>query len=107
MLFGAIVGVLFSIKNDTSATGPLKVGLFVGSVGSVLSAFSLSLLEYTIFIVYFGLDITYFVELFIIFFAVCILIGSIVGGLIGFYYWNRQRKPKESLVDEEFFEDLK
>jgi hypothetical protein len=107
ILFGAVVGILFAVKNDTSSKGPLKISLFVGAVGSTLSVISMTLFEYILYMIFYGNNLNILIEIFILFFFPGIIIGSIIGGIIGFYYWYKQREPKESLVDDEFFEDLK
>ncbi|MHA2002015.1 MAG: hypothetical protein ACTSVU_07995 [Promethearchaeota archaeon] len=44
LLFGAIIGIIFAVKNQKSNYDPIAIGAIVGLLGSALAAISISIL---------------------------------------------------------------
>ena len=109
ILFGAIVGVLFALKNRQMEANPLKIGLIVGVIGCLLSAFSLSLLEFMLHILGVGFGFNRLIQVVFFFFLMALILGLSTGGLFGFYYHYKTKKRRESIPegDKELYESLK
>ena len=100
-LLGAIIGVIFALKNRKPDQSPLKIGIMVGIIGGFLSAIAptfliCALAQKSIFWCFLS-----FAELI----RTGLVIGSIVGLSIGYYYKKKDAKAKYS-KDDEFYQGL-
>jgi len=95
IIFGSIVGVLFSIKSRKSNQSTLQLGSIVGSLGGLLAAFSIALFKFTIFILNLNLIPLNIFFLYILGdFLIAILTGFIIGTLIGLIFLRKVKKVK-------------
>lgn len=100
-LLGSIIGVIFALKNRKPEQSPLKIGIMVGIIGGFLSTIAPTIYICTLsqrsiawcFICFAVLNIT------------GIVVGSIVGLLIGYYFKKKDAKEKYSM-DDEFYQGL-
>jgi len=95
ILLGIILGVLFTIKSKTQYESPINLGIIVGIGGGILSATSIALFKFIYFMLNFNI-IPYGLLIFQIFvdFVIAILIGLVIGSLIGFIYFRKQKLKK-------------
>jgi predicted membrane protein len=91
LFFGAIVGILFALKARKSFQHPVKLGFLVGILGAILSAISISFYEFFAFLLQ-NYEINFILFILIINFVFAGIIGSIIGGLVGIYYWRQDKK---------------
>ena len=100
-LLGSIIGVIFALKNRTPGQSPLKIGIMVGILGGFLST-----IAPTIYIcASYQLPIDYYFFNIVILSMTGLVIGSIVGLLIGYYYKKKDAKAKYS-KDDGFYQGL-
>jgi len=100
-LLGSIIGVIFALKKRKPDQSPLKLGIMVGIIGGFLSTIAPTILICTLsqrtiywcFLSFAILNIT------------GLVVGSIVGLLIGYYYKKKDAKAKYSM-DDEFYQGL-
>lgn len=98
-LLGSIISVIFALKNRKPDQSPLKIGIMVGIIGGFLSTIAPTIyicavsqrLIYWCFLSFAALSIT------------GLVIGSIVGPLIGYYYKKKDARAKYSM-DDEFYQ---
>ena len=98
-LLGSIIGVIFALKKRKPDQSPLKLGIIVGIIGGFLSTIAPTILICTLsqrtiywcFLPFAILNIT------------GLVVGSIVGLLIGYYYKKKDAKAKYSM-DDEFYQ---
>ncbi|KKM25914.1 hypothetical protein LCGC14_1590190 [marine sediment metagenome] len=100
-LLGSIVSVIFALKKRKPDQSPLKMGIMVGIIGGFLSTIAptfliCTLAQRSIFWCFLS-----FAELS----RTGLVIGSIVGLLIGYYYKKKDAKVKYS-KDDEFYQGL-
>jgi hypothetical protein len=84
----------------------LKVGLMIGILGSLLSAFAFSLLEWIYYTVLNGVFIYVFLYLLLEFSITAVVIGVLIGLLAGVYYMVKRKGIDEESADDDFFKDL-
>ncbi|MFX1385362.1 MAG: hypothetical protein ACFFBP_23340 [Promethearchaeota archaeon] len=107
MIFGAILGLIFSLKNRKVNQKSLNTGLVVGIVGAILSAISITLFRLSIELIVSGSIPIIFNLFYLSNLILALFIGIIFGGLMGYYYSRKSDKhKKKSLIDDDFFEDL-
>jgi len=99
MLFGVILGVIFSLKYRKPHQSPLLYGIFVGIMGTFLSAFTLSLFQMAYIM---KLDLV----IFIVYLFPAIIIGPLIGAIIGLIYKIKQKRTNNSSIDEDFYNSL-
>lgn len=106
MIIGNVIGIRFTMKYNRSDTSPLIIGSSLGAISGIISAISLSFFELGFYMARFGFELAILFDRLNTFIWGGIIIGAAIGFLFGFYYL-RKSEPKETLVDDEFFEDLK
>ena len=107
MIFGAIVGLTFSLKNRKINQKSINIGLLVGILGAILSAFSFTIFRLVLELIIFGSILISFFIFYLSNLILALVIGSIFGGLIGYYYSKKNEEIKSrSSIDDDFFEDL-
>ncbi len=100
-LLGSIISVIFALKKRKPDQSPLKIGIMVGIIGGFLSA-----IAPTIYIcASYQLPIDYYFFNIVILSMTGLVIGSIVGLLIGYYYKKKDAKAKYS-KDDGFYQGL-
>jgi Na+/H+-translocating membrane pyrophosphatase len=107
MIIGNIIGIRFLIKYDNSEKPPLIIGSALGAISGILSSIALAFFEWGFYIARYGLVFLILLDRINTFIWIGILIGVAIGFLFGFYYNRKRKEPKESLVDDKFFDDLK
>lgn len=107
MIFGAIVGLTFSLKNRKIDQESMKTGLLVGFVGAILSAISFTLFRLVLELIIFGSVFTSFIIFYLSNLILALVIGLIFGLLFGYYYSRKSEKTKaKSSIEDDFFEGL-
>lgn len=100
-LLGSIISIFFAMKKRKPDQAPLKIGIMVGIIGGFFST-----IAPTIFIcAVYQLSIKWYFLYFAILNFTGLVIGSIVGLLIGYYYKKKDAKAKYSM-DDEFYQGL-
>lgn len=100
VLFGAIVGVILSLKARKIDENPLHTGLLVGFFGAFLSVISIMIYLFFVFVLpNHGFDLNLTLSLFFEIFIVATIIGIMVGGVMGLYISYKDRKNKNNLRD--------
>jgi len=100
-LLGSIISVIFALKKRKPDQSPLKIGIMVGIIGGFFST-----IAPTIFIcAVYQLSINWYFIYLAILSLTGLVIGSIVGLLIGYYYKKKDVKAKYSM-DDEFYQGL-
>ncbi len=100
-LLGSIISVFFAMKKRKPNQSPLKISIIVGIIGGFLSA-----IAPTIYIcASYQLPIDYYFFNIVILSMTGLVIGSIVGLLIGYYYKKKDAKAKYS-KDDGFYQGL-
>jgi len=107
IFLGAFFGTRFALRNEVSQNHLLRIGLLVGIVGGILSALSMTAFMISLFIFSIGLQNGYFLMLFASFLIAALIIGPIIGIILYLHYNHKRKQQKASLLDDEFFEDLK
>ncbi|MEE9378741.1 MAG: hypothetical protein V3V33_11985 [Candidatus Lokiarchaeia archaeon] len=100
-LLGSIISVIFALNKRKPDQSPLKIGIMVGIVGGSLSTIAPTL--YICILYQMTID-WYFIYLAILNIT-AVVVGSIVGLLIGYYYKKKDAKAKYSM-DDEFYQGL-
>ena len=110
LIFGGIVALLFALQNRKEHQNALKVGVYVGFFGAILSAVSISVFDWFFFIVYTGFSFVVLWSLLITFLLIAIFIGLVLGLVIGYIYYLKNRmlsKSKSNSKDtDEYLENL-
>ena len=96
LIFGGIVALLFALKNRKEHQNALKTGFYVGLLGAILSAISITVFEWVFFIIYIGFSFVVFWSLLVTFLLIAIFIGLVLGLLIGYIYYRKDRKRSKS-----------
>ncbi|MEJ2248239.1 MAG: hypothetical protein P8Y70_07430 [Candidatus Lokiarchaeota archaeon] len=116
LLVGINFGVWFTLRYLKPDKSALKTGILAGLLGGLFSVLVLSLYEWIIFtiwtLIFSLLELIYIISWFLL---QGVIIGLIMGGLVGYYYWRKEDykrikkrdNKKEYLVDEDFFDKLK
>ncbi len=108
--FGGMVALLFALKNRKDHQSAFKTAMFVGLIGSILSAISISAFELVFFILSGGFDFIIFWSFFMTFFLITIFIGVVLGLLIGYIYYRKDRRElkakSNSKYTDEYLENL-
>jgi len=107
MIIGNIIGIRFIVKYDYSDKSPLIIGSSLGVISGIFSSIALSFFEWGFYIAISGFVFIILFDRINTFIWTGILIGATIGFLFGFYFKRKNKKPRESLVDDEFFEELK
>ena len=100
-LLGSIISVIFALKKKKPNQSPLKIGIMVGIIGGFLSAIAPTIYICTSY----QLPIDYYFFNIVILSMTGLVIGSIVGLLIGYYYKKKDAKAKYS-KDDGFYQGL-
>lgn len=95
-LLGSIIGVIFALKKRKTGQSPLKIGIMVGIIGGFLSTIAPTIYICTVY----QLSIDMYFSYIAILSITGLVIGSIVGLLIGYYYKKKDAKAKYSEEDE-------
>jgi predicted membrane protein len=98
-LVGNLIGVYFALRFRKPHQSPLKYGLLVGIIGSLISIITLTLFQWS-----YALKIS--IEILIAFLIPGIIIGTLMGFIIGYIFKLRSKK-KEPLASDDFFDKLK
>jgi len=110
LIFGGIVALLFALKNRNVNQTAFKTAFYVGLIGAILSAVSISVFEWVFFIIYTGFSFITFSSLLLTFLIVAILVGLILSVLIGYLYYrkdlNSSKAKANSKYTDDFLEDL-
>jgi len=107
-LFGAILGVVFTLKYRKPEQSILKYGIFTGIGGGFLSSVFISLYITVPTFVITGPNITYYL-LWLGFLSLSgIVIGVITGAFLGAYYMYKEMKgeDEEKGIDDDLYKDL-
>jgi len=88
---GGIVSLILTFKNRKPNQLPIKTGIIVGIMGASISSFLVSIYEWFIYTLLFGVDIVVLG----IYFGYFIPFALIVGGIIGFVYGYIKKKQEE------------
>ena len=100
-LLGSIISVIFALKKRKPDQSPLKIGIIVGIIGGFLST-----IAPTIYIcATYQLPIDWYFIYIAVLSITGLVIGSIVGLLMGYYYKKKDAKAKYSM-DDEFYQGL-
>lgn len=105
MIFGAIIGLMFSLKNRKVDQEFMKTSLLVGIIGAILSAISFTLFRLIIELIIIGSIYISFIVFYLINLMLALAIGLIFGVIFGYYYSRKSGETKSSIEDD-FFEDL-
>jgi len=98
-LLGSIISVIFALKNRKPDQSPLKIGIMVGIIGGFLSTIAPTIYICTAY----QLSIDWYFIYLAILNITGLVIGSIVGLVIGYYYKKKDAKAKYSM-DDEFYQ---
>ncbi len=94
-LLGSIIGVIFALKKRKPDQSPLKLGIIGGVIGGFLST-----IAPTIYIcATYQLPIDWYFIYIAVLSITGLVIGSIVGLLMGYYYKKKDAKAKYSKDD--------
>ncbi|NVM17109.1 MAG: hypothetical protein HWN80_05285 [Candidatus Lokiarchaeota archaeon] len=100
-LLGSIISVFFAMKKRKPDQSPLKMGIMVGIFGGFLSTIAPTIFICTVY----QLPIDWYFLYIAILSITGLVIGSIVGLLMGYYYKKKDAKTKYSKNDE-FYQGL-
>ena len=100
-LLGSIISVIFVMKKRKPDQSPLKIGIMVGIIGGFLSAIAPTIYICTVY----QLPIDWYFLYIAILSITGLVIGSIVGLLMGYYYKKKDAKAKYS-KDDGFYQGL-
>ena len=110
LIFGGIVALLFALKNRNELQTAFKTAIYVGLIGAILSAVSISVFEWVFFIIYEGFSFITFLSLLLTFLIVAILVGLVLSVLIGYLYYrkdlNSSKAKANSKYTDDYLEDL-
>jgi len=110
LIFGGVVGLLFTLKNRKEHQNALKTSLLVGLIGAILSAVSISIFEWVLFIVYIGFSFTAFWSILIAILLIAFVVGLILSLLIGYIYYRKDlrlsKSKSNSKYTDEYLEDF-
>lgn len=102
-LVGAIVGILFALKNRNPDQRPIKFGIITGLVGGVLA----SIAPTFYIVIFFHLGIFWIIVYMGLLSITGIALGLIIGAILGWYYNNKDIREKEDdTTSDDFFQDL-
>ena len=100
VLFGAIVGVILALKARKVGDNPIHIGLIVGFFGAFLSAISIIIFHFFVFVLPKpGFDLYLTLSLFFEIFIVATIIGIMIGGMMGLYISHKERENKNKHRD--------
>jgi len=99
MLFGAILGVYFSLKYKKSKRSPLIIGIFVGIAGTFFTTLTLTIFQWA-----YSLKINSY--WFFTYLIPAVVIGPIVGAILGLIFKIKQKNNDDSSLDDEFLRSL-
>ncbi|MFX0177962.1 MAG: hypothetical protein ACFE85_17230 [Candidatus Hodarchaeota archaeon] len=100
-LLGSIISIFFAMKKRKPDQSPLKIGIMVGIIGGFLSTIAPTIYICTVY----QLPINWYFLYIAILSITGLVIGSIVGLLMGYYYKKKDDKAKYS-KDDEFYQGL-
>jgi uncharacterized membrane protein len=110
LIFGGIVALLFALKNRNDLQTAFKTALYVGLIGAILSAVSISVFQWVFSIIYEGFNFITLWMLLLNFFTVAIVVGIVLSLLIGYIYYrkdlNSRKVNANSKYTDEYLEDL-
>lgn len=106
MVIGVLIGTYFALKHLKKDQTPLKYGMIVALGGSILTAISIYVFLWTIYLIaatFFPLDIITF------FILEALIIGLVIGLIEGLYFKNKLSKTNiiKNDTDDAFYESLK
>jgi hypothetical protein len=105
LIFGGIVALVFALKNRKEHQTALKTSLYVGFIGAILSAVSISVFEWVFFIVYIGFSFITFWSLLITFLIIAIVVGLVLSLLIGYIYYRKDLRPSKSKSNSKYTDE--
>jgi hypothetical protein len=109
MIFGVTIGTYFALKNLKKNQATLNTGLIVALLGSLLSAISMIVYDWTVFVLIFRVTpLGVFLNEIISYFIEVLIIGIVIGLIEGWYF--KRKRPRIIInddIDEEFYESLK
>ena len=102
-LAGALIGVIFALKNRKSGQSSIKFGIIVGIVGGLLAA----LVSGFYLVLFFRIGI-YWLFIYVGFLSTTgLVLGLMIGVLVGWYYMTKDAREKEDdTTSDDFFQDL-
>ena len=104
MMIGVAMGTRFALKNLKDFQNPLQLGIITALGGTILSAVSMSLFDWTIFLFVYSLGIILFSHL-----LEALIIGLCLGIILGLYFRakhpNNTEKGNQKL--DELYKSLK
>jgi hypothetical protein len=107
MVLGVAIGTRFALKHIKEFQSPIKLGIIAAVGGSILTAVSMIVFDWTIFS--FDTTLSYnFLNIFFLYLLEALIIGLSLGIIIGLYYRSKStniNKSKENL--DELLESLK
>lgn len=107
MTIGCIIGTIFALKNIRSNQSFLIYGVIVGLGGTILTAISCSIFDWITLSAIEGFNLSYFLIILGFFFIEAIIIGLLIGGIIGsYYYFTHKTSIETSIKEEEFYKSL-
>lgn len=94
LVVGCGIGLYLTFKNLKESQSHIKTGIIVGLIGSVLSLLLISLFDWILYSLEFGIDFLLFFEyaLFLLLYygIFYVAVGAIMGYLFGSYYKRRE-----------------
>ena len=103
MIVGVTIGVYFTMRYLEKDRSPLTYGIIIGFFGTLLTAITLTLFQWTYNWFFIG---TIDFQLLILYLIPGFLIGPIIGLIIGLIFRYKGKKEK-SLANDDFYENLK
>ena len=107
MILGCIVGTRFTLKNIKPNQSYFLNGIFVGSVGAILTGISFTMFDWVYFSGILNYSYLMLLTIFELYFIEAIIIGLLLGFIVGGYYnYKNKTQTKSSIVEDEFYESL-
>ena len=103
---GALIGLLFAMKNRKLNQPTITLGILIGIIGGVLTA----VISGSYLVLFFSLRVILHPLWFLIYIGVLsitgIIIGLLMGSIIGWFYRTKDIKEKSVSTDDDFLKDL-
>jgi hypothetical protein len=107
MIIGVSIGVYFGLKNKKKEDSEMKTGLIIGVFGAFLTAISMSLFEWILYITFSGFSVTALLFYLIWFVLEALIIGLVISLIFALYFRIKRKKIIiGSKVDENFYKSL-
>jgi hypothetical protein len=107
VIFGALIGMIFTYRNRTPNQEILKISLYFIVIGAILTAFTLTTIEWVITIPTYGVNSTVFLSLFVSNLIMIFIFTIIVGVFMGYYYSKKSKSVKDKGSFDDLFASLK